>query len=1070
MNLFDNFINSHLLDKFQLDALKQRSKYYHIDENIVVNELLDKAYLSQEELDFTSSKARSLVEHIRAGNLKIRGLDAFLLKFGLSTNEGIALMCMAEALLRIPDNETRDILIRDKIGSASWKKHIGTSDSVFVNATTWALMLTGTIVSKDKLNSNKLLSGIKKIAEVSGEPFIRMAVVKAMKILGKQFVLGENMNGALKRAKKWEDEGYLYSYDMLGEAAKTDKDAAKYFDSYKNAIIRLKDEVKSKEVKLNPGISIKLSALEPRYEFAKEKRVYDSLFNKTLELALLAKEYNIGLTIDAEESERLDVSLDIFYKIFTHNDFKDWQGLGLAVQAYQKRAYSVVEYLIDLAKKHNKQIMMRLVKGAYWDREIKFAQMHGYKDYPVFTRKSNTDVSYMACARKLFENNKYIYPQFATHNAFTVACILSFCKNYKTTDFEFQRLHGMGEQLYHAVFNDKLDHDLVKDLKCRIYAPVGVHKDLLSYLVRRLLENGANTSFVNRLIDSKQPIDEIIANPIEHSRKFQDKKHGKIPLPKDIYENSNVPRKNSHGMDLSNILERENLYNNIKSKKLDNKLWKAYSLVNGNIVKSSNKVDVKCSHDHNTLIGETYFIDDSDIKSAVDAVYKYQDTWAKESVENRAKILEKYADLLEENIDAFIALAVKEAGKSIINSVGEVREAADFCRYYAKQAISLFKPEYLKGYTGEFDELTVHPKGVMTCISPWNFPLAIFVGQIVAALVTGNTVIAKPAEQTSLIAFFAIELLFNAGLPKSALSLVLGDGEKIGKYIISDPRVHGVIFTGSSEVARIINRQLAEKESAIGTLIAETGGLNAMIVDSSALPEQVVNDVVYSAFDSAGQRCSALRILYLQDDVADGIIDMLKGAMSTQVVGNPADLRFDCGPVIDKTALGILEAHEANMNNHPDVKLVYKVDVDNDLKNKGYYFGPCAFELKHSNILTKEVFGPILHIVRYKEHELDKVIDQINSTGYGLTFGVHSRIDEKIVYIRERIKAGNCYANRNTIGAVVGVQPFGGEGLSGTGPKAGGPHYLTRFITERTLSYDITAQGGNASLLCLDED
>jgi len=1069
MNLFSNFINNHSIDAYQLEAVKNRAKYYHIDENIIVNELINKAELSEEEFYFTSTKARSLVENIRASKLKIRGLDAFLLKFGLSTDEGIALMCMAEALLRIPDNETRDILIRDKIGSASWKKHIGTSDSVFVNATTWALMLTGNIVSKDKLSSNKLLSGIKKIAEVSGEPFIRMATVKAMKILGKQFVLGENINGALKRAKKWEDEGYLYSYDMLGEAAKTDADALKYFNAYKNAILRLKDEVKSKEVKLNPGISIKLSALEPRYEFAKEKRVYTNLFNRTLELALLAKEYNIGLTIDAEESERLDISLDIFYKIFIHNDFKDWNGLGLAVQAYQKRAYNVIEYLIELSKKYNKQIMMRLVKGAYWDREIKFAQMNGFSDYPVFTRKSNTDVSYIACARKLLENNKYIYPQFATHNAFTVGCVLSFSKYYKVTDFEFQRLHGMGEQLYHAVFSDKLEQDLVKDLKCRIYAPVGVHKDLLSYLVRRLLENGANTSFVNRLIDAKQPIDEIIENPIEHSKKFQDKKHGKIPLPKDIFQNSSVPRNNSHGMDLSNILERENLFNNIKSKNLENKLWKAYSVINADYVKSSNKVDVKCSNDHNTIIGESYFINENDIKLAVDAVSNYQDTWANEPVENRAKILTKFADLLEENLDIFITLAVKEAGKSVINSVGEVREAADFCRYYAKQAIKLFKPEHLKGYTGEFDELTVHPKGVMTCISPWNFPLAIFVGQIVAALVTGNTVIAKPAEQTSLIAYFAIKLLFKAGLPKSALSLVLGDGERIGKYIISDPRVHGVVFTGSSEVAKIINRQLAKKESAIGTLIAETGGLNAMIVDSSALPEQVVTDVVYSAFDSAGQRCSALRILYLQDDVADGIIDMLKGAMSTLVVGKSADLSSDCGPVIDKTALDILKSHEQNMYNHPYVKLIYKVNVNKDLETKGNYFGPCAFELKSSDILTKEVFGPILHIVRYKEHELDKVIENINKTGYGLTFGVHSRIDERIVYIRERVKAGNCYANRNTIGAVVGLQPFGGEGLSGTGPKAGGPHYLTRFITERTLSYDITAQGGNASLLCLDE-
>ena len=1052
MNLF-NFSNKDLTpESSDLDALKSRDKYYHIDESILIDQLIGKAKFSEEELSYTSHTARSLVEYIRATKFKISGLDAFLIQFGLSTQEGISLMCMAEALLRIPDNDTRDILIRDKIGGSSWKKHIGASDSIFVNAATWALMLTGNIVSKDKLTSSKLLSGIKKIAEVSGEPFIRLAVVKAMKILGKQFVLGESISGALKR-----------------EAAKTNKDADKYFEAYKDAILKLKKEAKSSDVKLNPGISIKLSALEPRYEFAKEERLNNNLYNKVLELTSLAKHSNIGLTIDAEESERLDISLNIFHKVFAHAEFAKWDGLGLAVQAYQKRAYSVIDYLISLSKKYNKKIMMRLVKGAYWDREIKVSQMNGYVDFPVFTRKVNTDVSYIACARKLFENNDCIYPQFATHNAFSVAAILSFSKHYHVFDFEFQRLHGMGEHLYHAVFNDELNKDVTKHLKCRIYAPVGIHKDLLSYLVRRLLENGANTSFVNRLIDVNQPIDAIIANPIDEAARHSNKHHSKINLPKNIFRESHFPRLNSKGLDLSSMIERNDLFKKVHDKNLENKVWQACSVINGKLISSNQKTEIKCSYDHSKIIGHASFINEQDIKSAIDTVYDYQDTWDQLGVEKRADILNKYSDLLEENIDTFIVLAVMEAGKSINNAVGEVREAVDFCRYYAKSAIELFKPKDLKGYTGERDELTMHPKGVMTCISPWNFPLAIFLGQITAALVTGNTVIAKPAEQTSLIAAYAIDLFFKAGLPKAALSLVLGEGATIGKHIISDPRVHGVIFTGGSDTARIINRQLAAKDSAIGTLIAETGGLNSMIVDSSALPEQVVTDVVYSAFDSAGQRCSALRILYLQDDVADEIIKMLKGAMETLSIGNPANLDTDCGPVIDKTALDILQAHEKAMNENPDVKLLYKVPVSNELSKQGFYFGPCAFELKSSKILTHEIFGPILHIVRYKEKDLDKVIQEINNTGYGLTFGVHSRIDEKINYIRNKVKVGNCYANRNIIGAVVGLQPFGGEGLSGTGPKAGGPLYLSRLCTERALSYDITAQGGNASLLCLDE-
>ena len=1001
------------------------------DETELVNTLIKAATLPLSTLDTIQQNAEKLVQNVRQARLNKSGLDAFLYQYDLSSQEGIALMCLAEALLRIPDKETIDVLIRDKISPTNWKKHAGKSDSLFVNAATLGLMLTGKILSPSEKNEASLSKTLKKLIKNSGEPFIRKAVSHAMKILGRQFVMGRTIHEALKRAEKHEKQGYLFSYDMLGEAARTLDDAERYFQSYEKAIENIGLATQDKNYITGSGISIKLSALHPRYEIAQADKVIPYLTEKLLALSLQAKKYNIGLTVDAEEADRLDISLDIIKNVFCHPDLKNWEGFGLAIQSYQKRGFYVIDYLADLAQSQQKRLCIRLIKGAYWDAEIKNAQVKGLSGYPVFTRKTATDVSFLACAKKILTYPQTVfYPAFATHNAYSLAAVLEMAKERHYEQFEFQCLHGMGYTLY-----DQIVGPAHLNIPCRVYAPVGGHEDLLAYLVRRLLENGANTSFVNRIIDEKIPVQEIIMNPVEKLHHTADKPHPHILLPVNIYGT----RKNSKGINLADTDELDNLINTINN----------YLLKNNNL----NNFNLDLNHYNINII----------INNAVNTA----ESWEAVPVDTRAGYLEKAADLLENRLAEFMAIVIHEGKKTIPDALAEVREAVDFCRYYAAEARAhLATPQDMPGPTGEINQLFLRGRGPMVCISPWNFPLAIFMGQITAALITGNPVIAKPAGQTVKIAMAAVELLHEAGIPKEVLQLCPLSGKIIGSDIIANPLIKGVIFTGSTETAQQINQILANRPGAIVPLIAETGGQNAMIVDSSALPEQVVSDVITSAFLSAGQRCSALRVLFLQDDIADKTIQLLTGALKEFTLGNPALLSTDIGPVIDKAAQKTLEDHAEKMKKH--ATFIYQMELPTDYQDT--FFAPCIVEIQSLSELTREVFGPILHIIRYKSTDLDKIIHDINNTGYGLTMGIHSRIDERIQYIQSQIKAGNIYVNRSMTGAVVGTQPFGGEGLSGTGPKAGGPHYLFRLCTERTLTINTTAAGGNASLMSLGDE
>ncbi|MCF6765542.1 bifunctional proline dehydrogenase/L-glutamate gamma-semialdehyde dehydrogenase PutA [Thiotrichales bacterium 19S3-7] len=1043
----------------QNPLITQISNNWSSDEHEIVQSLANQAQLNKDQIEQVQAIASELVAQVRRERLSKSGLDAFMVQYDLSSSEGIVLMCLAESLLRIPDKITADKLIRDKLTAANWNEHLGKSESLFVNAATWSLMLTGKLIHKERQSTEHFSKTLKNFLSRRSAPVIRSAVKHAMKVLGKQYVMGETIGQALKRARGYEKIGYRYSYDMLGEAARTMKDAEFYFQEYTDAInaIGRSESAQLGNVKNNAGISVKLSALHPRYEVAQSDRVHKQLYPKLLELMELAKSYNIGLNIDAEETERLEISLELIERLAAERSLEGWQGLGIVVQAYQKRASFVLDYLIDLAKRTNHRFMVRLVKGAYWDAEIKHAQEEGLKDYPVFTRKCYTDVSYQACAKKILDNTQYIYPQFATHNALSVATILELAGEYR--DFEFQCLHGMGTALYdHVVGEENFN------IATRIYAPVGTHEHLLPYLVRRLLENGANSSFVNRIVDEKVPIEQLVKDPVEKAKSFEYKPHSQIALPRYIYGED---RMNSKGYNINDIATLEKLSHQMqasygKKEYFAKPMIEGIELVNG----KDRAIDV-ISPSTGESVGKVLYAtsDQSDI--AFDGALNAFESWRLTTADERAQCLDKMADLLEENMPELMAIAINEAGKTLANAVSEVREAIDFCRYYAQQAREHFsEPKILPGPTGELNQISLHGRGVIVCISPWNFPLAIFLGQVAAALAAGNVVIAKPAEQTSLIAFEAVKLFHKAGIPLDVLQLLPGTGEEVGARLIAHPKVAGVVFTGSTEVARIIQKTLANKPGAIVPLIAETGGQNAMVVDSSALPEQVVNDVVNSSFDSAGQRCSALRVLFLQSDVADNIIEMLKGAMKELIVGNPNDLKTDIGPVIDKEAQTNLQHHIDQMKQ--DAKFVYEVDLSESLN--GTFIKPTVFELDHINALKREVFGPVLHIIRFDAKNLDGVIDQINSTGYGLTFGIHSRIDETIKYFQERIRVGNIYVNRNIVGAVVGVQPFGGEGLSGTGPKAGGPLYLYRLAIERTISVDTTASGGNASLMTLNEN
>ncbi|HEX7813494.1 bifunctional proline dehydrogenase/L-glutamate gamma-semialdehyde dehydrogenase PutA [Dyella sp.] len=1040
------------------------------DETEAVNDLLAQASLPPAEREKVIDLAADLVTRVRARAKDQSAVESFMRQYDLSSEEGVLLMCVAEALLRIPDKATADKLIRDKLGDANWKKHLGQSESLFVNASTWGLMLTGKLVNLAEETRHDFTSALRRLVGRAGEPAIRLAVRQAMRIMGHQFVMGRNINEALDRCAKKEYAVYRYSYDMLGESALTSETAERYQQDYRNAIAAIGARGPFANHTDAPSISVKLSALHPRYEVANRERARRDLAAKLLELSQLAMKQGIALSVDAEEADRLELSLDIIGDVFAHPSLEGWNGLGIVVQAYGKRTPFVIDWLVETARQAGRRWYVRLVKGAYWDAEIKRAQENGLSGYPVYTRKPNTDVSYLACAHRLFNaGNELIYPQFATHNAHTIAAIHHIAQG---RPYEYQRLHGMGTDLYAEVIGPQN-----LNVPCRVYAPVGSHEDLLPYLVRRLLENGANTSFVNRVVDESVPVRELVADPCETVRRFASIPHPRIPMPVNLYgdhsalaQNANfVSRKNSMGMNFANDNELKALADAVNAALPPGTAgrWNATALVPG-AQPAGPTIEVTNPADRRQRVGSYVSADAASVDKALANAVAAQGTWDRMPAASRAAILEHAADQLEARRGEFIALCVREAGKSLPDAIAEVREAADFLRYYATMARRLFgHPEQLPGPTGESNQLFLHGRGVFVCISPWNFPLAIFLGQVSAALAAGNAVIAKPAEQTTLIGFLAVKLLHEAGVPPEVLQYLPGDGATVGAALTRDPRVAGVAFTGSTETAWAINRALAARNAPIAALIAETGGQNAMIADSSALPEQIVKDVISSAFQSAGQRCSAARVLFVQEDIADKVCAMLAGAMAELKIGDPGQLSTDVGPVIDEDAKKILVEHAARMDK--EAKKIGEVSLDAAATENGTFFAPRAYEIPSLATLTREVFGPVLHVIRWKGDELDKVVDQINATGFGLTLGIHSRIDDTVEFIQTRARVGNCYVNRNQIGAVVGVQPFGGEGLSGTGPKAGGPHYLLRFAGERTLTINTTAAGGNASLLTIGE-
>ncbi|WP_043530243.1 bifunctional proline dehydrogenase/L-glutamate gamma-semialdehyde dehydrogenase PutA [Litchfieldella xinjiangensis] len=1037
------------------------SDHYIVDENAYVAEQVK--FLANDEEDFKriAEKTAELVREVRQMDTAVDSIDELLQQYSLDTHEGLMLMCLAEAMLRIPDKATADALIEDKLGPADWKSYVGQSESWFVNASTWGLLMTGRVTTMDHPRDGKPANFINRLVNRMGEPVIRRAMVEAMKIMGKQFVLGRDIDEALKRSKPLFDKGYTYSYDMLGEAARTREDAERYFNDYARAIEQVGKTSKTLADKTPaPSISIKLSALHPRYEFGRREQVLEELVASVKRLATLAREYSVAMTIDAEEVDRLELSLEVFRAVFESDVCSGWGHFGLVVQAYSKRALPVLQYLNRLADEQGDEIPIRLVKGAYWDSEVKESQQLGVDGYPVYTRKANTDVAYLVCASFLLSENTRgkIFPQFATHNAHTISAILEQA-NEVSRPFEFQRLHGMGEALYDAALKRA-----PKGTYCRIYAPVGAHKDLLPYLVRRLLENGANSSFVHQLVDPRVPVESLCVHPVETLKQYPSYANPRIPLPRDLYGQN---RKNSQGVNLNIRSQYQPLVDEMGSfmdKEHHVKPLLAFSVDDD----ADNTHDVLCPFDRRVRVGSVQWTSSEQTRRAIDAAWQAFPSWDATPVAERAAILRRLADLMEHNMAELMTLCSREGGKLLTDGVDEIREAVDFCRYYAMRAEDLFNPTPLPGPTGESNELLLTGKGVFAAISPWNFPVAIFCGQIMAAVVSGNTVLAKPAEQTSLIAHRVIELLHEAGMPRDVVQLLPGDGPTVGSVLTSDPRITGVAFTGGTDTAQIINRALAAREgAALPTLIAETGGMNAMIVDSTALPEQVVADVVQSAFQSAGQRCSALRVLYLQEDVADRVIEILKGAMAELHVGDPRDLGTDVGPVIDEDAreglVGHIEALKA------EGRLIAETRLNPAHTADGTFVPPTAFEIDGIDALEREQFGPVLHIVRYKASEIDAVIQSINDRRYGLTFGVHSRNESFAEAIAQKIRVGNVYVNRNIIGAVVGVQPFGGQGLSGTGPKAGGPNYLLRFATEKTVTINTAALGGNASLLALGD-
>ena len=984
-----------------LDKIRKKIRQYHlIDERSLVPELINLINLNNNEKKEIMICASELVDALRLD--KNPGImEVFLAEYGLSNDEGISLMCLAEALLRVPDTTTIDSLIKDKLTNRGWVEHIGNSESTLVNASTWALLLTGKVLKNTK--EPNVYNNIHLLIKKFGEPFIRKAVRAAMKEMGNQFVLGQSIEKAVKRGTSSQKKGYTFSYDMLGEAALTNKDATIYTNAYAETISYLSKYCTSDDIRDNPGISIKLSALYPRYELVHKKAVLDILGNRLLDLALKAKKANMGLNIDAEEAARLDLSLDIIEKVFSNPLLSGWNGFGVVVQSYSKRTLFVIDWLYALSSKYDQKIMVRLVKGAYWDTEIKISQSEGMLDFPVFTSKAATDISYLACASKLFEMTDYIFPQFATHNAHTIYSILKIAK--KNKNYEFQRLHGMGESLFSQLMQNH-------KIKCRIYAPVGVHDDLLAYLVRRLLENGANSSFVNQILDKKIRSSDVVLDPI-YKWKSSFYELNKVIKPKKIYDPSRI---NSSGYDLNNVTELDQI--NIKREKFKEIKWILSSQLKSE--PSGSIVSIANPFNSNDIVGEVKTATVSDVNKSIENATLW-------TIPNEEKtiILNKIADLYEKNFIEIFAILTREAGKTISDAISEIREAVDFIRYYSFESSKLTASK---------------PLGKIVCISPWNFPLAIFTGQIIAALSVGNAVLAKPADYTPIIAIRAVELMYKAGVPRTSLQLLIGDGPILGDALVTNKFIDGICFTGSTNIAKLINKNSASEGNPYVSLVAETGGINAMIVDSTALPEQAVKDILASSFQSAGQRCSALRMLYLQEDIAHKFLEMLYGAMDELIVNDPWLANTDIGPIISINATKDIEKY-INLANDEN-RVLHQVKIP----AQGSFVKPTVIKVESIKQLEREIFGPVLHVATFKSADIPGIVDDINNKGYGLTFGVHSRIDSRIHYICENLNVGNIYVNRNQIGAVVGTQPFGGEGLSGTGPKAGGPSYLYQFV------------------------
>ena len=1037
------------------DALRQRTL---LDEATAVRQLRATIASLDDRLTPALQIARNLVTGARARESERSYFDSFLQEFGLSNPEGVALMCLAESLLRIPDDATADRLIAEKLAAGDWSSHSGESTSIFVNASTWGLMLSGRMIDLDPEVEQDTGGWLRRLTRRMGEPVVRQAMRRAMKLMGGEFVVGRTIEEALRRAASDEDLG-LCSFDMLGEGARTDADAQRYLSAYELAIDAIGAQMRGRPLHAGNGISIKLSALEPSYSLLKSNRVHMRLTPRALELARRAAQLGIGLTLDAEEADRLDISLDVIETLMRDPATLQWPGLGLAVQAYGKRAPDIIEWVVKLARSMRRRITVRLVKGAYWDSEVKRAQERGLSGYPVYTRKISTDIAYLACAARLFVASDVVYPQFASHNALTIAAILKM--RPAGAAFEFQRLHGMGRLLYSEAARQIEEFPPV-----RVYAPVGAHEDLLAYLVRRLLENGANTSFVNRFMDADVPVDTVVQDPVaalDLLIQRDEVPHPHVPLPSEMYMRSGTAaaaRLNSRGLDFGDPLEISSMLASAEKQRVRQHV--AAPIIGGKLYDGAT-LEVRNPSLHSEVVGVTRNATAAEISTAFDRAAEAFASWDAAGGAARAIYLDRAADLLEERRAEFLDLLVREAGKTWPDAVAEVREAIDYLRYYALLARQQFaEPLALPGPTGERNTLSLHGRGVFACISPWNFPLAIFLGQVSAALAAGNTVIAKPAAPTTLIAAAAVRLMHEAAVPVDALQFVPAAGRLFGDVAFRHAALAGVALTGSTATANTINRLLAARDGAIVPLIAETGGLNAMIVDSTALPEQVVDDAIASAFASAGQRCSALRLLFVQEEIADRVVEMLKGAMDELIVGDPHRVETDVGPVITDQAAKALRAHAARMAGEARILKVCKLDGRHA---GGTFFPPTLIELNHAKQLTHEEFGPILHLCRYRAEQLQDVLKTIRESGFALTLGVQTRIDSVWREIFRGTSTGNTYVNRNMIGAVVGVQPFGGNGLSGTGPKAGGPHYLQRFAIERTLTVNETATGGNVALL-----